>query len=608
MTDKKQQFDKYQPTPPRPYIPQPSYQIEYIKELLQAASEGNIATINKIISEQKLPIDVKDEKGRTLLHIIIDRTPDSSPEEQKIEIINKIPNILMLSDVADVDGITPLMLAAKYQCTKIIDILYINKVNVQLQDTRGLTALHYAIIGYQYPCKNIAKDTVTTIEDDMTISQAIEQFLGGAREIQQQTRPYELQVFDENYMYPITIPMCIKTSIDTVKTLLKYGANINATDKHNLTAFFYALQNKDVNMIKFLLSYGEVSKDAPISAYGETPLQYFNSIFKAHLQSFTTDDYIINTIKSFFKQMMQPINDYLTENTAYKIDNIDEIMIRVFIILNEQMRYLFTGEKRMNICDFMGNEDDKTRANALSVESANVIDAYCKLSKVNGHLSKHNKWWGMYETMLNDAKYIPYMIYIEKQINTGGIIDGAIYTKIKEYIDDYHQLPLYTKDNHSLKDIFDLIVNQYINIIGHSFYRESLRIMLKERNIPVEQLQLFIHEFLQDTNFDVHVLSNTNTSMAVKVCKLLTKIYVDENDPDKALTSVEDIITRELNIDNMKAEYQERMNRDVVPMFNNFYKPLTEIVIKNIHAAIDVYFNYLRSECQLNEIRDVLLA
>jgi ankyrin repeat protein len=134
---------------------------------------------------------------------------------------------------ANVDGITPLMVAATKNRLEIAKSLIDKKANVNAKDKDGLTALHYAVIG----------DPNGSASIDVT-KLLIEK---GADVNFQSTK---------DGMTPLMVAVT-KGSAEIVKLLLEKGANVNVqTPAEKMTALMLAAGQGDAAIVKDLLAKG----------------------------------------------------------------------------------------------------------------------------------------------------------------------------------------------------------------------------------------------------------------------------------------------------------------------------------------------------------------
>jgi ankyrin repeat protein len=103
--------------------------------LMLAAAIGADSNCLSALLIHAIPIDAKDIDGWTALHHAT-RSPENAALLLKKGADPNIPTS---------DGLTPLMLAAKYGQREVIKALLTSKPNVNAQDKRGMSALAYAV-------------------------------------------------------------------------------------------------------------------------------------------------------------------------------------------------------------------------------------------------------------------------------------------------------------------------------------------------------------------------------------------------------------------------------------------------------------------------------
>ena len=123
------------------------------------------------------------------------------------------------------NGMTPLMVACKRGHYGIVQhVLKTQKVNVNAQDSNGLTALHFSV-------QSNSVEIVCTL------------LLKGA---------------DPNIAITSTplITACINKNLQIIKELLKAKADVNGQDEDSATALYMASSNGDFRIVNKLLSFG----------------------------------------------------------------------------------------------------------------------------------------------------------------------------------------------------------------------------------------------------------------------------------------------------------------------------------------------------------------
>lgn len=171
-------MSKYNPKPgiqfPRPGVPYskppPSYNIsnpasipikeidrDKILQLFAVTSDGDYQKIKTIISDKNILLNVKNEKGETLLHAILHNQSTGMSEKEKYELIKYLLDHNVPVSTYDKNNITALHLACKYQYPKITNLILKYGCQPNPLDSQNMTPLHYVCQGKIYPCKQRKK-------------------------------------------------------------------------------------------------------------------------------------------------------------------------------------------------------------------------------------------------------------------------------------------------------------------------------------------------------------------------------------------------------------------------------------------------------------------
>lgn len=133
---------------------------ENISKLFVTIGSRDIDQIKNFIPENNKNLNLKNENGETVLHVLLDQETalDSDNEDLLYDIIT-----YLISQGVSVSGfnkynITPLHLAAKLQYYKIVELLIKHGAEPNAKDSQDMTPLHYAVQGILGQCKK--KETV----------------------------------------------------------------------------------------------------------------------------------------------------------------------------------------------------------------------------------------------------------------------------------------------------------------------------------------------------------------------------------------------------------------------------------------------------------------
>jgi ankyrin repeat protein len=145
------------------YVPDNIQNQELINELFLKAQNSDITELKKFLVNANIPLNVRSEKGDTILHFVL-KNGDLT-DNQKTEIAN-----FLIERGAPVNGfndenITPLHLASKYQLNNIVDTLIKYGANVNATDNNYMTPLHYAVQGTSTECRTVRKEMLRNLID-----------------------------------------------------------------------------------------------------------------------------------------------------------------------------------------------------------------------------------------------------------------------------------------------------------------------------------------------------------------------------------------------------------------------------------------------------------
>ena len=236
--------------------------------LLLACGKGNIDAIN-VLFNARADVNIVDAVSNTCLHraiikecsmkvlqTIVDHGADVNAinkwnqtalalasMERNVDAINVLLNAGADPNIADVDGNTCLHDATKKDCRKeVLQSIIDHGANVNVTNKQNFTALMMACI----------KGNVGVVS-----------VLLNAR-----TDPNRVNADGDTCLHVAIRTNCSK---DILQSLIKHGANVNATNKQNLTALMIACTKGNVDAISVLLN-AKADPNIP-DAYGDTCLQ-----------------------------------------------------------------------------------------------------------------------------------------------------------------------------------------------------------------------------------------------------------------------------------------------------------------------------------------------
>lgn len=194
--------------------------------LVCAVEIGHTGVIQLLLQYNE-DINERDEvEGKTALH----RAVESGNEE--------IIKLLLQSDadveVADLNGHTPLCLAAAECQLAAVELLLKSNANVHVTNNKGRTPLALVIIG-------MAPEQETFPEKARIIQRLVE---NGS----------DIETRDEDGLTPLLTAACIGV-VGLMEPLLKHGADVDARGPKGETALFSAITWGNEEMAKLLLNY-----------------------------------------------------------------------------------------------------------------------------------------------------------------------------------------------------------------------------------------------------------------------------------------------------------------------------------------------------------------
>ena len=144
----------------------------------------------------------------------------------------------------DGDGMTPLLLAARYQHENILRLLLERGAHPKAQCNKGHTTLHWLALAH--------RTAITKTSIDLLL----------------RDRP-PFEVADANELTPL-MAACIFGHLLLATRLIRHGADVRAKNSSGQTALYYAAYFGKAPMVSVLLDYGAELEDK--SCQGRTPL------------------------------------------------------------------------------------------------------------------------------------------------------------------------------------------------------------------------------------------------------------------------------------------------------------------------------------------------
>jgi ankyrin repeat protein len=416
-----------------PHITQYEYDPEVVKELFNSVYENNFNKTFKIFTDEKIPYTVVDDKKNTVLHIIIENDPVKYSESYKISMINKIPNFTELSLYPNNMGVTPLHLAAQMQYIRIIDMLCNKFSNINVVDATGMTPLHYAVIGYTYPCERRRRTQINAMPFFKVNNKLVnysQQSVIGAR---------ELHFYNENKSIGSGEPLCIRANIETCNKLIAYGASLQIADNNGMTPLFYILRNNNVSLLAQFMDYASMSYKIPENIHNQNPFDYFKSLCLAYADSFTNTKSSFDKIKDFTEQHFENIYEKSNSYIDYYKNLYDSIPIKVFNMIDSQIK-LCVGESIVkHLSYYATNSMDFSFVPfgfATSISKNVIDDVFHNKLKTFGKITMYNRKWDMFildekKNGIRDIEHDNPIVYVDDLTTRD---DTTVLTVKKEYL------------------------------------------------------------------------------------------------------------------------------------------------------------------------------
>jgi ankyrin repeat protein len=147
-----QQYQPRQSTYNPPYTtkkaPYPNKTINDVvkKEFLGTIITANLGDIKKYLDLNTLPINsIKDESGKSILHLILEVDDNKLSENEKLEICTYLVSKGANFHAIDKNGNTPIHIATQRQYSSILKLFIDSKCNINVVNFYGQNALHLAI-------------------------------------------------------------------------------------------------------------------------------------------------------------------------------------------------------------------------------------------------------------------------------------------------------------------------------------------------------------------------------------------------------------------------------------------------------------------------------
>lgn len=145
----------YQPFPRgtmvfKSVIPERKLDESIINKLFLLATEGDYMKLKEYMYSNNVSLSSKNDRSESVLHVIIKNS--NMTQHEKLELIKLcVQNGAQVTSY-DMNNVTPLHLASKYQHEKIVEYLLSVGANIEAKDSQYKTPLFYAVSGNSTQC------------------------------------------------------------------------------------------------------------------------------------------------------------------------------------------------------------------------------------------------------------------------------------------------------------------------------------------------------------------------------------------------------------------------------------------------------------------------
>ncbi|XP_057334445.1 uncharacterized protein LOC130673443 [Microplitis mediator] len=196
----------------------------------------------RVLLNKGADVNMPMNDGRTALHLAV--------QTDNEEIVNTLLEYNPKVNVSDAKGITPLHLAAQTENSKIVDSLLNKNADITAVDIKGMTALHFAAeVGHLDIIKNLLKYEPNVYAIDEFNSTLLH---GAAKYGYLDT----INCVNGEGSTALLIAISHSLSLEFIKELLTFGADVNYRNTKGETALHIASKMKQREIIEILLRYG----------------------------------------------------------------------------------------------------------------------------------------------------------------------------------------------------------------------------------------------------------------------------------------------------------------------------------------------------------------
>ncbi|ORX49588.1 ankyrin, partial [Piromyces finnis] len=294
--------------------------------------------LKRLITRNNESINIRDDKGNTLLHIACQR----GDKDMVKCLIDNGANIFIQNNNDD----TPVALAEKNDDKK--------KININAQNNKGLTLLHYA---WEQGNEKIVKYLIEKGADTSIKSNNRSTSLHWACKSKSdninlvkyliEEKGLDIKIKDKYEKIPFHYA-CYKGNENIVKYLIKKGANPRAKNSYGRISLHFACgaEKENINLVKYLIEV--IGLD--INAQNKNRDDKGNTLLHIACQRGDKDmvKYLIDNGANIFIQN----NNNDTPMTLAK-KNGDKNIVNLLNTENEYSLFFYEAIKKMNIRDYL---------------------------------------------------------------------------------------------------------------------------------------------------------------------------------------------------------------------------------------------------------------
>jgi ankyrin repeat protein len=145
----------------KPVIPEKKPSDDLVNLLFLSIADGNYFKIKEFLFNNNMIMTSKNATGESALHVIIKNSNITPVEKKELVQLAIIKGAQV--NAYDVNNISPLHLACKYQLVDTVQLLLSYGANVSALDNQYKSVMHYAIVGENIECPNIEKEKVKAL-------------------------------------------------------------------------------------------------------------------------------------------------------------------------------------------------------------------------------------------------------------------------------------------------------------------------------------------------------------------------------------------------------------------------------------------------------------